>query len=160
MLVSHLIDATITGTFLLNNVMERMKMPTQEFSQNDLVAFEVPPLVETQSFEHKFMPIINHIHSSGPHIAVLVQQCLRPKRQRPLWMHRWNAMDSKPFTFQKVSSCKLGDAVPGCHFECYIGTTLNMTAESCTSIATPTASPETVRHALGGFVNAVVSELA
>ena len=97
MLVSHLINATITGTLLLNNVMERMKMPTQEFSQNDLVAFEVPPLVETQSFERKFTPSINHIHSSGPHIAVLVQPCLRPKRQRPLWMHRWNAMGSKPF---------------------------------------------------------------
>ena len=54
--LSGMFRAMVTGTYLLNSVMGRVKMPVDEFSQNHLVAFEVPPLT-LSGFENDFLKL-------------------------------------------------------------------------------------------------------
>ena len=50
--MAKMLRAYITGVYLLHNVMAQVKAPTQEFSQNHLVAFEVPPYLGQQDLTH------------------------------------------------------------------------------------------------------------
>ena len=143
-------------SFLLHTVMGRLTKPLDEFSQQELVAFEIPPL-RAQGFEKDFRIVVNNVHALGPQIACIVQPSFRQKTQKSLWVHKWNQMEEPPFRFCQTCSCKLGNGAPGCHFTMYIGTTLDFSPEPCSEVPSQSGTPESLMKSMVGTLTTMVS---
>ena len=74
--VASMLKRCIVSAFLLHSVMVQVTKSLDEFSQQDLVVLEVPPLT-LQGFENELLTLVNNITAVGPHIVVIVQPSLR-----------------------------------------------------------------------------------
>ena len=116
------ISANVIGRYVLHDMMAHMTAPLDELSTAHAVVLEAPPIV-TARFEHDMLKLVLKIVAQGPEVAVIVQPSMRRRSDRTLWVHRWNRLAQAPFKFRQTCSCKTGNAVPGCHLTCLIGTT-------------------------------------
>ena len=137
------------SNYLLHDMMRSVTAPLDELSTAHAVVLEAPSIA-MQRFEHDMLNLINKITSQCPNLAVIVQPSLRRKSNKTLWISRWNRLHKAPFKFQQTCSCKVGDAVPGCHMALLIGTTKDINMSPCAEVPTLSATPEAVVRNLGG----------
>ena len=75
---------------------------------------------------------------------------IRRKSNKTLWVSRWNRLRDAPFRFHQTCSCRVGNAVPGCHLALLIGTTMTDIMSPCAEVPTLSATPEAGLLCLGG----------
>ena len=123
------------SSYVLHDMMRSVTAPLDELSTAHAVVLEAPSIA-MQRFEHDMLNLTNKITSQCPNLAVIVQPSLRRKSNKTLWVSRWNRLHKAPFKFQQTCSCKLGNAVPGCHMALLIGTTKGIDMSPCAEVPT------------------------
>ena len=120
----------VHSSYVLHDMMRSLTAPLDELKTAHAVVLEAPSIV-TQRFEHNMLALIGRITPQCPHLAVLVQPSLRRKSNKTLWVSRWNRLRGAPFRFRQTCSCKMGNAVPGCHLALLIGTATDIDTSPC-----------------------------
>ena len=90
-------------TYLLHELLESYKKALDEFSEIDLVVIEVPANSEA-GFELRLARLIARLMSHRAQVAVVSVPHNRRQSQMALWLHRWNRLDPRPFTFIRTCS--------------------------------------------------------
>ena len=142
------IAGNISGRYVLHDMMRSLTAPLAELSSAHAVVLEAPPIV-TQRFEHDMLDLVRKATAQCPVVAIIVQPSLRRKSNKTLWVHRWNLLHDSPFKFWQTCSCKMGNAVPGCHLTCFIGTTQTVTMSPCAEVPTYSATSQSSVLSLG-----------
>ena len=153
---ADIISANIIGRYVLHSMMAQMTAPLDELSTAHIVVLEVPPTAAAR-FEHDLLRLVARIRAQGPEVAVIVQPSLRKKSNKTLWIHRWNRLSHVPFKFYQTCSCKVGNAVPGCHLTCLVGATKTTNMSPCSEVPTLSVTSESRMQSLGGLLFSLCS---
>ena len=154
--IADVASAHLTSSYLLHSALTSIELPLNEFSVNNLVAFDVPATYSPK-FEQALLKAVSKIRRMGPHVVVFVQPSLRKKTQRSTWVQSWNESSHTPFRFYQTCSCQLGNGAPGCHFVYYLGTSISGEWRMCNEVptlgATPVATHKSMEAALVTMLN-------
>ena len=162
--VADIIVGNILNRYVLQDVLTKGAALFHEFSEADLVVFEVPPVTRPQ-FEHKMLDVVQKVLNSGPDVMVVVQPSLRRKTNKSLWISKWNMLSQAPFKFSQTCSCRTGNRIPGCHLTCYVGCSGKVTPGPCSEVPTLCTTSHAAIESFGGTVQHLIglaasSELA
>ena len=138
--------------------MRSLTAPLDELSTAHAVVLEAPSIV-THKFEHDMLNFTQKILSQCPALAIIVQPSLRRKSNKSLWVHRWNRLHNAPFKFRQTCSCQTGNAVPGCHLTCMIGSTRDLQLSPCAEIPTYCATSASSQLSLGATLHVISASL-
>ena len=128
----------------------------QELSETKAVFIEAPAITKIR-YEHEMLDLVTKVHNQQKEVVLIVQPSLRRKSNRTLWVHKWNTNRKSPFKFKQTCSCKLGNAVQGCHFTCMIGSTRELNLGACNEVPTFSAMSQSAFRSLIGTVGGIIS---
>ena len=162
--VADAIAGNVVERYVLQDVLTNGTALFHEFSEADLVVFEVPPVTRPQ-FEHKMLDVVQKVLNSGPGVMVVVQPSLRRKTNKSLWISKWNMLSHAPFKFSQTCSCRTGNRIPGCHLTCYVGCSGKVTPGPCSEAPTLCTTSQAAVESFGASVQHLIglaasSELA
>ena len=152
------IASNLVGRYLLHDVLSNEGAPLHEFSEANLVVFEVPPITKPQ-FEHKFLDVVQQIRALGPDVLVVVQPSLRRKSNKTLWISKWNYLQHAPFKFRQTCSCKTGNGAAGCHLVCYVGCSKAIFTTPCDEVPTLCATSKAAADSLSGTILYLIASM-
>ena len=81
--MADIIARNLVNRYVLHDVLSKGNAPLQEFSEADLVVFEVPPVTRSQ-LEHRMLEIVQKIRASGPEVMVVSHPGLRHESNKAL----------------------------------------------------------------------------
>ena len=143
------LSGNICAKYILHDMMASVTAPLHELSSAHLIALEVPPIV-TAGFERDLLNFVHKLLALCIHVVVVVQPSIRRRSNKTLWVHKWNFLPNVPFMFTQTCSCMTGNAVPGCHLTCYVGSSKHVHTYPCADIPTLSTSPQASLNCLGG----------
>ena len=123
------------------------------------MCFEAPPATRPQ-FEHKMFGVIQRVMRQNTPVLTIVQPSLRRKSNKALWISKWNQLQHTPFKFHQTCSCQTGNAVPGVHLTCYVGSSIPISISPCSEVPTLSTTSQASLNCFGGTIKYLFASLA